>query len=138
MAARKQSPWMKRFLKLMADEFDGDKCYSCHSTILGRRLAIDYPTQIRVLNYTSFYHPGWEEDATRLLYEPSKYRPGENITAGYFLGMHLFESHKNFQGYIRQIDENWLKNTDTHFGALMRPFLEMDEKAERKKKKNKK
>jgi hypothetical protein len=32
-----------------------------------------------------------------------------------------------------RIDPTWLKTVDTHFGALMRPMLEMDEKAERRR-----
>lgn len=52
---------------------------------------------MRTINYTSWYHPGWEEDAIRLLFDPTMYSAGDDISDGYFYGIHLFESHKNYQ-----------------------------------------
>lgn len=40
MMSRPGSAFMKRFRADMEVEFDGDKCYACHSTGLGRRLAL--------------------------------------------------------------------------------------------------
>jgi hypothetical protein len=40
MMSRPQSSWMKRFRADMEVEFDGERCYACHSTGLGRRLAM--------------------------------------------------------------------------------------------------
>jgi hypothetical protein len=57
IAARPGTRWMKLYLEQMQKEFTND-CYSCHSTILGRRWALEDASSIRVLNYTSFYHPG--------------------------------------------------------------------------------
>lgn len=141
MAARPNSPFLRDFLKKMHAEFSAD-CYSCHSTILGRRLALANPEQLRVLNYTSFYHPGWELDGVKRLLEPSEFQRDNRDTnamgVGYFYAMHLFESHENFQKYIHQIDPKWLQTVDTHFGVLLRPMLAADEKLERRsKRKNK-
>jgi len=123
--ARPDSPFLKRFLTEMEKRFDGDRCYSCHSTILGRELAINHPGEVRVLNYTSFYYPGWTLDAMKLLFEPSLYTPGESMfpDRGTFYGMHLFESHENFQRYFPKITEDWIETTDTHFSVLMRKFF---------------
>lgn len=123
MIARKDAPFLTRFAHDMADVFDGEKCYSCHSTILGRDLALEHPEEIRVLNYTSFYHPGWELEGIQLMFDPKFYKAGEDPTRGLFYSFHLFESHENFQKYLPLITENWINTVDTHFAQYARPLL---------------
>jgi hypothetical protein len=103
IGARRGSPWLKRFLHEMGQQFRGKECYTCASVQLAKTLSQTYPTGLRVLNYTSFYHPGWELDGVQRLCEPTQFsKNGPPLATGYFYAMHLFESHKNFQSYINR------------------------------------
>lgn len=127
MMARPNSVFMRRFRDEMRKAFDGDKCYACHSTQLSRDLALQYPEEVRVLNHTSFYHPGWEEHANRLLFDPLMYKEGQEVTPGY--GIHMFESHANFQAWgVPSLDVEKMLKEDTHFNHLFRQFITDDMK----------
>ncbi len=139
MAARRGgSLWLTRFLSEMGDKFQGKACYTCASVQLAKQLSLADPTGLRVLNYTSFYHPGWELDGVQRMLEPSQYSGGgDSMAHGYFYAMHLFESHANFQKYIARITLDWIRTVDTHFAAIIRPMLDYDENFEREQKQTK-
>jgi hypothetical protein len=124
MMSRKGSQWMETFRHHMRARFDND-CYTCHSTMLGKELALSQSQYVHVLDYTAFYHPGWTLPAVQLMFDPVDVLPSfaENpLTAGYAL--HMFESHENFH-YRAQpllLADNLL-DVDSNFAALFRPFL---------------
>lgn len=125
MMARPRSPFIKRFLDGMHKEFDGDNCYVCHSTIWGRKLAMEYPQGVNVLNFTSFYFPGWEKSAMDTFLDPNHYRRGQTFFPPYSYASHLFESNQNFVALASHssTEEN-IRSIDNHFNIMARTLID--------------
>lgn len=109
LLSRSHEPFMELWKKEMAKEFDGEKCYACHSTVLARKLAVN-SDKVTVLNHFAFYHPGWEQSAYDSLFQPLPHKKGsklnKKIHEEYLKGtyaIHLFESHANFQPILPTI-----------------------------------
>jgi hypothetical protein len=95
-------------------------CYSCHSVIMIRDLAIWHPEEVNILNWESFYYPGWEEEAYRIMFGSND--PNEVDWSKTF-AIHLFASNGNFSPYRHMMDENYILHNDSNFNRLVRQFL---------------
>lgn len=47
MLSTPNAPFMVKYADRMQDEFTPD-CYACHSTVLAKSLAVEYPEEIQV------------------------------------------------------------------------------------------
>ncbi len=73
-----------------------------HFLITARRLALAHPHELLVLSHHSFYHPGWEESAAALLFEPLQSRVAATAFENSF-AIHLFESNKYMVPYVEKL-----------------------------------
>eukprot|EP00475_Leptophrys_vorax_P003372 TRINITY_DN1197_c0_g1_i7.p2 TRINITY_DN1197_c0_g1~~TRINITY_DN1197_c0_g1_i7.p2 ORF type:complete len:513 (-),score=139.33 TRINITY_DN1197_c0_g1_i7:2368-3906(-) len=95
-------------------------CYSCHSVLMIRDLALWHPEEVNILNWESFYYPGWEEEAYRIMFGSND--PSEVDWSKTF-AIHLFASNGNFNPYRHMMDEDYILNNDSNFNRLVRQFL---------------
>ena len=70
--------------------------------LAARRLALAHPHELVVLDHHSFYHPGWEESAAALLFEPLQSRASATAFENSF-AIHLFESNKFVVPYVEKL-----------------------------------
>ena len=116
------------FLRTWLDEMPAvfnPRKYVSHSILLAHRLANQLPALVRVLDYRSFYDPGWSEPAMRWLFDPSEMLPEpdlrERLAAAY--GMHLFCSHANFLRRAPALTEAQVESPRCNLAVLLRPYL---------------
>ncbi|MGA3002888.1 MAG: glycosyltransferase [Acetobacteraceae bacterium] len=118
------SQFLATWLDAMPAVFNPAK-YVAHSTLLARRLALTWPSLVRVLDYRAFYYPGWSEQAMRWLFDPAECLPDdelqEQLTAS--TGIHLFCSHANFVHWARHITERDIDQPRCNLAKLMRSYL---------------
>jgi hypothetical protein len=99
--------------------------YVAHSTLLARRLALRWPSLVRVLDHRTFYDPGWTEQAMRWLFDPVACMPDdelhEYVASG--TGLHLFCSHANFVQWAQHMTEGDIDQPRCNLAKLMRPYL---------------
>lgn len=93
-----------------------------------RKLAIEHPHELLILDHLSFYHPGWEKEAAALLFDPLPAGVSPSSFAHSF-GIHLFESHENVYKRVdkQALTENGILKVDTNFNLLMRQFIDRSE-----------
>lgn len=99
--------------------------YVSHSTFLARRLALAWPSLVRVLPYRAFYYPGWSEAAMRFLFDPAACLPDDELHEHMAdsMGIHLFCSHANFVHWARHMTEQEIAQPRCNLAKLMRPNL---------------
>lgn len=95
-------------------------CYSCHSVIMIRDLALWHPDEVNILNWESFYYPGWESEAYRIMFGSNN--PSEADWSKTF-AVHLFASNGNYQPYAHMMNDHYILNNDSNFNRLVRQFL---------------
>ena len=123
--------------------------------VLARKLAVANPEELNVMDWHSFYDPGWEKDAYDSLFDPKRMNPeisedfifqdnyGMCFFSSFFpiahaflcgisfvflidsaSGIHLFESHKNFQlDVLPLLNEHYIRNVDNVFNRLVRKYF---------------
>ena len=127
--SRSGEKFLDLWQKHMEDDFNPETCYACHSVVLSRKLALIYPQSLTVLDYKSFYHPGWDKIGELFKTLPHPFGSPENVklTEEFFSGTfasHLFESSRNFYDVIPNITEEKIKTVDTYFNIVVRKFFE--------------
>jgi hypothetical protein len=124
IGAEAGSTFLQAWLDEMPAVFNPRK-YVSHSVVLAHRLAIELPSLVRVLDYRSFYDPGWSESAMKWLFDASERMPddalGERLSAA--TGMHLFCSHANFVHWARDMSEKDIAAGRCNLAAILRPYL---------------
>lgn len=118
------SQFLATWLEAMQSVFNPAK-YVAHSTVLARRLALAWPSLVRVLDHRAFYHPGWGEPAMRWLFDPAECLADDALQehTGASTGIHLFCSHPNFVRWAGQITERDIEQPRCNLAKLMRPYL---------------
>ena len=116
------------FLRKWLDEMPGvfnPRKYVAHSVLLAHRLACELPPLVRVLDYRTFYDPGWGEAAMKWLFDPAEMLPGnalrQRLDAAF--GMHLFCSHANFLRGAAGLTERDIEAPRCNLATLLRPYL---------------
>ena len=124
IGAEPGSLFLAAWLDAMPAVFDPNH-YVAHSTLLAHRLALKWPAMVRVLNYRSFYDPGWGDKAMRWLFDPTECLPDDQLqerVAG-STGIHLFSSHANFVRWASRLTEKDIELPRCNLAKLMRPYL---------------
>jgi hypothetical protein len=124
IGAEPGSQFLVTWLATMPSVFDPGR-YVGHSTVLAHDLALKLPALVRVLDYRSFYFPGWGEHAMRWLFDPAECLPEnelhEHLAA--CTGIHLFCSHANFKQWAQHMTEKDIESPRCNLARLMRPYL---------------
>jgi hypothetical protein len=90
---------------------------------LARRLALRWPSLVRVLDHRTFYDPGWTEQAMRWLFDPAECLPDDELHLAAGTGIHLFCSHANFVQWAQHMTERDIAQPRCNLAKLMRPYL---------------
>jgi hypothetical protein len=124
IGAEPGSTFLRKWLDEMPAVFNPRK-YVSHSVVLAHRLAIELPSLVRVLDYRSFYDPGWSEGAMKWLFDPAERLPDERLRErlSAATGMHLFCSHANFVHWARELSEKDVEADRCNLAALLKPYL---------------
>jgi hypothetical protein len=124
IGAMPQSVFLRGWLDAMPSVYNPGR-YVSHSTVLARELALRLPALVRVLDYRTFYDPGWSAEAMRWLFDPALRLPEDELRARLerAIGMHLFCSHANFLRWGRGITESDVEAGRSNLALLMRPYL---------------
>jgi hypothetical protein len=124
IGAEPGSQFLTTWLDAMPSVFNPNR-YVAHSTLLARRLAMRWPSLVRVLDHHAFYYPGWGEKAMRWLFDPAECLPEpalyEHLAAS--TGIHLFCSHANFVQWASHMTEQDIASPHCNLAALLRPHL---------------
>ncbi len=99
--------------------------YVAHSTLLAHQLASKWPSLVRVLDYRTFYYPGWGEQAMRWLFDPAECLAEDELHdhLAASTGIHLFCSHANFLRWAGSVTEKEIEQPRCNLAKLMRPYL---------------
>jgi hypothetical protein len=118
------SQFLTKWLDAMPAVFDPTK-YVAHSTLLARRLALRWPSLVRVLDHRTFYGPGWTEQAMRWLFDPAECLPDDELHehVAVSTGIHLFCSHANFVQWAQHMTGRDIDQPRCNLAKLMRPYL---------------
>lgn len=116
------SQFLAAWLDAMPAVFNPTK-YVAHSTLLARRLALRWPSLVRVLDHRTFYDPGWTEQAMRWLFDPAECLPDDELHLAAGTGIHLFCSHANFVQWAQHMTERDIAQPRCNLAKLMRPYL---------------
>jgi hypothetical protein len=124
IGAEPGSAFLQRWLDEMPGVFNPRK-YTAHSVALGHRLARELPALVRVLDYRSFYDPGWGEASMKFLFDPGERLddPALRDRFSAAFGMHLFCSHANFVRRAPGLTERVIESAQCNLAALLRPYL---------------
>lgn len=124
IGAEPGSVFLESWLGAMPAAFNPRR-YVAHSTVLARRLAMQRPSLVRVLDHRAFYYPGWGEAAMRWLFDPAERMPDSDLEQHLeeSFGIHLFCSHANFVQRAAAFAETDIARAECNLAALMRPYL---------------
>jgi hypothetical protein len=124
IGAEPGSVFLQHWLDEMASVFNPRK-YVAHSVVLAQRLATELPALVRVLDYRSFYDPGWGEAAMKWLFDPAELLPEQALRERLreATGMHLFCSHANFLRWAPTLAERDIDPPRCNLAVLLRPYL---------------
>jgi hypothetical protein len=124
IGAQPNSQFLATWLATMPFVFN-PRHYVAHSTLLARRLALQWPSLVRVQNHHAFYYPGWGEPAMRWLFDPAECLPEDQLREhlGSSTGIHLFCSHVNFVKWASHITVREIASPRCNLARLMRPYL---------------
>ncbi|KAI9029760.1 hypothetical protein CLU79DRAFT_696178 [Phycomyces nitens] len=93
-----------------------EKDWNYHSVVLPGKLAPYFPSEITILNHTSYFWPLWDGPGLRTLYLEKSYDFSQN------LGTHVWESAANHH-LMKNIDDQVVMNIDNSLYCKLRPFL---------------
>ena len=121
--SRPSSSFISAWAEAMEVEYD-PSCYACHAIVASHRIALASPQLVRVLDYPSFYSPGW--DNLTFLFDPrSPQEPDPSASAfRNSYAIHLFESHENYQKWAHTLTSlKQISSVETNFNRIVRKLL---------------